>query len=119
MPMATPQFKSEFLRKFVARGSYFDCTDPEALDALFANEPVTAYIGFDCTAPSLHAGHALQIMTLPRLQQPGHRPLVVTGGGATNVGDPAFRNEARRLLAEAQIETHNAAMRRTLENFLK
>ena len=117
--MATPQFKSEFLRKFVGRGSYFDCTDPEALDALFANELVSAYIGFDCTAPSLHVGHALQIMTLRRLQQAGHRPIVVIGGGTTKVGDPSFRNEARPLLSEAQIETNKAAIRRTFENFLK
>jgi tyrosyl-tRNA synthetase len=116
---AAPQFKSEFLRAFAGRGALYDCTDPEALDALFARERVTGYIGFDCTAPSLHVGHALQIMTLRRLQQAGHKPIVVIGGGTTKVGDPSFRNEARPLLSEAQIETNKTAIRRTFENFLK
>jgi tyrosyl-tRNA synthetase len=113
------QFKSPFLRDFAARGCLYDCTDPQALDDLFARERVTAYIGFDCTAPSLHVGHALQIMSLRRLQQAGHKPIVVIGGGTTKVGDPSFRNEARPLLSEAQIETNKAAIRRTFENFLK
>jgi tyrosyl-tRNA synthetase len=113
------QFKSDFLRQFAARGCLYDCTDPQALDALFARERVTGYIGFDCTAPSLHVGHALQIMTLRRLQQAGHKPIVVIGGGTTKVGDPSFRNEARPLLSEAQIDTNKAAIRRTFENFLK
>jgi tyrosyl-tRNA synthetase len=112
------QFKSEFLRAFAARGCLYDCTDPDALDDLFARERVTGYIGFDCTAPSLHVGHALQIMTLRRLQRAGHKPIVVIGGGTTKVGDPSFRNEARPLLSEAQIETNKAAIRRTFENFL-
>jgi tyrosyl-tRNA synthetase len=113
------QFKSPFLRDFAGRGCLYDCTDPQALDDLFARERVTAYIGFDCTAPSLHVGHALQIMSLRRLQQAGHKPIVVIGGGTTKVGDPSFRNEARPLLSEAQIETNKAAIRRTFENFLK
>src|SRR3954467_9682705 len=113
------QFKSDFLREFAARGCLHQCTDQDALDALFARERVTAYIGFDCTAPSLHVGRALQIMTLRRLQQAGHKPIVVIGGGTTKVGDPSFRNEARPLLSEAQIETNKAAIRRTFENFLK
>src|SRR4051812_12357614 len=115
---AASQFKSPFLREFAARGCLYDCTDPQALDDLFARERVTAYIGFDCTAPSLHVGHALQIMTLRRLQQAGHKPIAVIGGGTTKVGDPSFRNEARPLLSEAQIETNKAAIRRTFENFL-
>src|ERR1700756_782733 len=115
---AAPQFQSEFLRAFVARGAYYDCSAPEDLDALFQKERVTGYIGFDATAPSLHVGHALQIMTLRRLQQAGHRPIVVIGGGTTKVGDPSFRNEARPLLSEAQIETNKNAIRRTFENFL-
>ena len=115
---AASQFKSDFLREFAARGCLYDCTDPDTLDGLFAGERVTAYIGFDCTAPSLHVGHALQIMTLRRLQQAGHKPIVVIGGGTTKVGDPSFRNEARPLLSEAQIETNKAAIRRTFENFL-
>lgn len=118
MPSLQPQFKSEFLASFVARGCYFDCTDPEALDALLKKERITAYIGFDCTAPSLHVGHALQIMTLRRLQQAGHRPIVVLGGGTTKVGDPSFRNEARPLLSVEQIEANKQAILRSFKNFL-
>lgn len=113
-----PNFKSDFLRSFSARGAYYDCTAPAALDELMGKERVTAYIGFDCTAPSLHVGHALQIMTLRRLQQAGHKPIVVIGGGTTKVGDPSFRNEARPLLSDAEIETNKAAIRKTFEKFL-
>lgn len=118
MSSAQPKFQSGFLTSFVGRGAYFDCTDPGALDALLHRERVTAYIGFDCTAPSLHVGHALQIMTLRRLQQAGHRPIVVLGGGTTKVGDPSFRNEARPLLSEEQIETNKQAILKTFRNFL-
>jgi tyrosyl-tRNA synthetase len=118
--MTTPHqpFRSEFLARFHARGAYFDCTDPDALDTLLQRERVTAYIGFDCTAPSLHVGHALQIMTLRRLQASGHRPIVVLGGGTTKVGDPSFRNEARPLLSEEQIEINKQAILKTFQNFL-
>lgn len=118
MSGAEPHFKSGFLAAFVARGAYFDCTDPGALDALLHRERVTAYIGFDCTAPSLHVGHALQIMTLRRLQQAGHRPIVVLGGGTTKVGDPSFRNEARPLLSDDQIEANKKSILETFKNFL-
>ena len=118
MTSAPSRFKSPFLANFLARGQYYDCTDAEALDTLFQKERVTCYIGFDCTAPSLHVGHALQIMTLRRLQQAGHRPIVVIGGGTTKVGDPSFRNEARPLLSEAQIEANKQAILKTFKNFL-
>ena len=118
MPVETSNFHSPFLRTFVARETYCDCTDAEALDALLSKERVTAYIGFDCTAPSLHVGHALQIMTLRRLQQAGHKPIIVLGGGTTKVGDPSFRNEARPLLSETQIETNKQSILRTFRNFL-
>jgi tyrosyl-tRNA synthetase len=115
---AAPQFQSEFLRNFAARGAYYQCSADADLDALLRKERVTGYIGFDATAPSLHVGHALQIMTLRRLQQAGHRPIVVIGGGTTKVGDPSFRNEARPLLSEAQIDANKAAIRKTFEKFL-
>ncbi len=118
MTGAPNSFKSDFMRNFVARGAYYDCTAGTALDEMMTRERVTAYIGFDCTAPSLHVGHALQIMTLRRLQQAGHRPIVLIGGGTTKVGDPSFRNEARPLLSDAQIETNKAAIRKTFERFL-
>ena len=118
MPPA-PQFQSEFLSTFQARGAYYDCSAPADLDTLFGKERVTGYIGFDATAPSLHVGHALQIMTLRRLQQAGHRPIVLIGGGTTKVGDPSFRNEARPLLSQEQIDANKASIRRAFEKFLK
>jgi len=115
---AAPQFQSDFLRNFASRGAYYQCSADADLDALLRKERVTGYIGFDATAPSLHVGHALQIMTLRRLQQAGHRPIVVIGGGTTKVGDPSFRNEARPLLSEAQIDANKVAIRKTFEKFL-
>jgi tyrosyl-tRNA synthetase len=114
-----PQFRSEFLRTVVARGQYYACTEPEALDALFAKERVTAYIGFDCTAPSLHVGSLVQIMTLRRLQQAGHRPIVLMGGGTTKVGDPSGRDETRMILSPKQIEANKKSIFRIFERFLK
>jgi len=117
MPNAS-RFKSEFLRSVEARGAYQDCTDPEALDALFQKERVTAYIGFDCTGPSLHIGSLVQIMTLRRLQQAGHRPIVVMGGGTTKVGDPSGKDETRQILSAAQIEANKQSILKSFERFL-
>src|SRR6185312_14246199 len=86
---AVPQFHSEFLKTFMARGAYYDCSAPAELDALFAKERVSAYIGFDCTAKSMHVGNLVQLMTLRRLQQAGHRPILLMGGGTTKAGDPS------------------------------
>src|SRR5580704_8804790 len=119
MPSASARFHSEFLQNFAARGVYYDCTDATALDTLSRNERITGYIGFDCTAPSLHVGHAMQIMTLRRLQQAGHRPIVVVGGGTTKVGDPSFRNEARPLLSEETIEANKQSILKSFKNFLR
>src|SRR5258708_16421588 len=83
MPTA-PSFRSEFLRTFVERGAYYDCSAPQDLDALFAKERVTAYIGFDCTAASMHIGNLVQLMTLRRLQQPGHRPILLLHARPSN-----------------------------------
>ncbi|MDE2495482.1 MAG: tyrosine--tRNA ligase [Alphaproteobacteria bacterium] len=114
-----PNFNSEFLRTIVARGQYYDATDPQALDALFGKERVTAYIGFDCTAPSLHVGSLVQIMTLRRLQQAGHRPIVVMGGGTTKVGDPSGKDETRQILTPEQIEANKKSILRIFERFLE
>ncbi|MBU6298168.1 MAG: tyrosine--tRNA ligase [Alphaproteobacteria bacterium] len=114
-----PNFNSEFLRTVVARGQYYDATDPQALDALFGKERVTAYIGFDCTAPSLHVGSLVQIMTLRRLQQAGHRPIVVMGGGTTKVGDPSGKDETRQILTPEQIEANKKSILRIFERFLE
>jgi tyrosyl-tRNA synthetase len=114
-----PNLRSEFLRTVAARGQYYAATEPEALDALFAKERVTAYIGFDCTGPSLHVGSLVQIMTLRRLQQAGHKPIVLMGGGTTKVGDPSGKDETRQLLSAAQIEANKQSILKSFERFLK
>ena len=101
-------FRSDFLRTFVERGAYYDCSAPEDLDALFAKERVTAYIGFDCTATSMHIGNLVQLMTLRRLQQAGHRPILLMGGGTTKVGDPSGKDETRLILTPEQIEARTS-----------
>ena len=90
--MSTP--KSEFLKVILDRGYLHQCTDWEALDALMAKQSVAAYIGFDATADCLHVGSMVQIMLLRRLQQTGHRPIALMGGGTTKVGDPSGRTRA-------------------------
>ena len=95
--------KSEFLNELKARGYVHQVTDEAALDRLARSETITGYIGFDCTAPSLHVGNLLGIMMLRKLQQAGHRPIVLIGGGTTKVGDPSGKDEARKLLSDAEI----------------
>jgi tyrosyl-tRNA synthetase len=116
---AAPKFASEFLRTFVERGAYYDCSAPEDLDALFQKERVTAYIGFDCTASSMHIGNLVQLMTLRRLQQAGHRPILVMGGGTTKLGDPSGKDEVRKLLTPEQIEANKNAMVAGIRHLLK
>src|SRR3954471_4488107 len=95
--------KSTFVRTVMERGFYHQCTDIDALDARAATGVVTAYIGFDCTAPSLHVGSLMQIMLLRWLQKSGSKPIVLMGGGTTKVGDPSGKDESRQLLSEEQI----------------
>lgn len=113
-------YRSEFLRMMEARGCIHQCTDAEALDALLADarRPVPVYIGFDCTADSLHVGSLLQIMTLRRLQQCGHQPIVLIGGGTTRVGDPSGKDESRQLLDDAAILHNQHGIRRVFQRFL-
>jgi tyrosyl-tRNA synthetase len=118
MPPA-PQFQSEFLRTFVARGAYYDCSAPADLDALFTRERVTAYIGFDCTAKSMHIGNLVQLMTLRRLQQAGHRPILLMGGGTTKLGDPSGKDEVRKILSPEQIEENKKSMLTGISHLLK
>jgi len=110
---------SDFLQEAHARGFVFQCTDEEAMDAAFRAGPVSAYIGFDCTADSLHVGSMLQIMLLRLLQKHGHRPVALMGGGTTRIGDPSFREEARQLLTDDQIAANMAGIRRNVEPFLR
>ena len=118
MPSA-PQFQSEFLRTFAARGAYYDCSGPDELDKLFATERVTTYIGFDCTADSLHVGSLVQLMTLRRLQQAGHKPILLMGGGTTKAGDPSGKDETRQLLTNEQIEANKQSILSGVKHLLK
>jgi tyrosyl-tRNA synthetase len=112
-------YNSSLLKLLDERGYIHQLTDAEALDALAAKEPVSAYIGFDATAPSLHVGSLVQIMILRRLQQTGHRPIVLMGGGTTKIGDPSGKDESRKLLTSEVIDTNIAGIRRVFERFLK
>lgn len=114
-----PEFRSEFMRTLHAREFVHQCTDDSALDGLAADGVVTAYIGFDCTANSLHVGSLVQIMMLRWLQQTGHKPIVLMGGGTTKIGDPSGRDESRRLLSDAQIAENKAGIQRCFARFLK
>src|SRR5262245_40718567 len=113
------QPRSEFLREIVARGFMHQCTDLVELDALAARKPITAYIGFDATADSLHVGSLVQIMLLRLLQRTGHRPIVLMGGGTTKIGDPSGKEESRRLLSEAEIAANTAGIRKIFTRFLR
>jgi tyrosyl-tRNA synthetase len=111
-------YRSSLLRLLDDRGYIHQVTDAAALDALAVKDSVTAYIGFDATAPSLHVGSLVQIMMLRRLQQAGHRPIVLMGGGTTKVGDPSGKDESRQLLSDDQIGANIAGIRRVFERFL-
>ena len=111
-------FQSPLLRLLEERGYIHQATDAEALDALASREIVTGYIGFDATAPSLHVGSLVQIMMLRRMQQAGHKPIVLMGGGTTKVGDPSGKDESRKLLTEDDIQTNIASIRQVFEHYL-
>jgi len=111
-------YTSTLLTLLCERGYIHQATDAAALDALASREIVSGYIGFDATAPSLHVGSLVQIMMLRRLQQAGHRPIVLMGGGTTKVGDPSGKDESRKLLSDADIQANIASIRRVFERFL-
>ena len=113
------ELKSEFLRTLTERGYIHQQTDAEALDRCANSGIVTAYIGFDATADSLHVGSLVQIMMLRRLQQAGHRPIVLMGGGTTKVGDPSGRDESRQLLTDEQIGANIAGIREIFGHYLR
>src|SRR5687767_14403777 len=118
-PRRMTSYRSSLLRLLDERGYIHQVTDAAALDALAEKEVITAYIGFDATAPSLHVGSLVQIMLLRRLQQAGHKPVVLMGGGTTKVGDPSGKDEARQLLTAEQIDANIASIRRVFERLLK
>jgi tyrosyl-tRNA synthetase len=114
--MTTP--RSEFLNAATDRGFIHQCTDTQALDELASKGTIHAYIGFDATADSLHAGSLVPIMLLRLLQRSGHKPIVLMGGGTTKVGDPSGKDEQRQLLDDARIDANIQGIRRIFENFL-
>jgi tyrosyl-tRNA synthetase len=111
--------KSDFLRIAIERGFVQDCTDPEGLDRELGEGSVTAYVGYDCTADSLHVGSLVSIMLLRLYQRCGHRPIVLMGGGTTKIGDPSGKDEQRQLLTEEQIGRNMAGIRSVFEKFLR
>ncbi len=111
-------YASDLLRLLEERGHIYQQTDASGLDALAAEESIPAYIGFDCTGPCLHVGSLVQIMTLRRLQQTGHKPIVIMGGGTTKIGDPSDKTEARPMLDDATIEANKLSILRIFERYL-
>ena len=112
------EYRSDLLRLLAGRGYIHQLTDAAGLDKLAASQVVPGYIGFDATAPSLHVGSLVQIMMLRRLQQTGHKPIVVMGGGTTKVGDPSGKDESRRLLGSDAIQANIASIRTVFERLL-
>jgi len=111
-------YRSSLLKLLDERGYIHQVTDAEALDALAAKAVVTGYIGFDATAPSLHVGNLVSIMLLRRLQQSGHKPIVLMGGGTTKIGDPSGKDESRQLMTAEKIDANIASIRRNFDNLL-
>jgi tyrosyl-tRNA synthetase len=112
------EYKSDLLNLLNERGYIHQLTDGPALDALAQKQVVPGYIGFDATAPSLHVGNLVSIMLLRRLQQAGHKPVVVMGGGTTRIGDPTGKDEVRKMLTDAAIDANIASIRTAFEQFL-
>jgi len=117
-PRAMTTFTSDLLRLLDTRGYIHQITDAEGLDALAGKQVVPGYIGFDPTAPSLHVGSLVQIMMLRRMQQAGHKPIVLMGGGTGKIGDPSFKDEARKLMTGDVIASNVASIKRVFEKFL-
>ena len=112
------KLNSEFLQVLEQRGFLQDCTDTESLDKLLSGETVTAYIGFDCTAPSLHVGSLIQIMVLRWLQKTGHKPIVLMGGGTSKVGDPSGKDESRQAITDKDIKTNMDGIKNVFSKFI-
>jgi tyrosyl-tRNA synthetase len=112
-------FKSDFLHVLQSRGFIHQISDPESLDALAAKRELVAYIGFDCTAPSLHVGSMVQIMCLHWLQQTGNKPIALMGGGTTRVGDPSGKDEARKILSIEEIDRNKDGIKQVFSHFLR
>ncbi len=113
------QYKSDFVRTLIARGYHYQATDLQGIDEASTQKGLTAYIGFDCTAPSLHVGSLVQIMLLRRLQQAGGRPIVLLGGGTTKIGDPSDKDKSRPVLSNEKINANKESLKGVFAKFLK
>src|SRR5919202_649109 len=111
-------YRSSLMRLLDERGYIHQVTDAAALDSLAERQVIPGYIGFDATAPSLHVGSLMVIMLLRRMQQAGHKPIVLMGGGTTKVGDPSGKDESRKLLTNEEIDAYIAGISRVFEPFL-
>src|SRR5882757_2508936 len=111
-------FKSDFMRIVHERGMVHQCSDAARLDALLQSGVRTAYIGFDCTAKSLHVGSLLQIMLLRWWQKCGHKPIILLGGGTTKIGDPSGKDESRPPLTDAQINENMDSLKQVFSKFI-
>ena len=109
---------NKFLKEFKDKGFFYQCTNEEELSALLNKKKIRAYIGFDCTAESLHVGSLLQIMCLRLLQKHGHQPIVLLGGGTTRIGDPSGKDKTRKILSEDEINKNSKNIEKILKNFL-
>ena len=107
-----------FLEEFEARGFFYQCTNKEDLKALTDNGPITAYIGFDCTAKTLHVGSLMQLMIFRLMQRYGHKPIVIVGGGTTKIGDPSFKDAARKMLDDDAINDNMSGIKATIAKFV-
>ena len=112
-------YQSDFLKILSERGFIYQTSDDDALDKLFRDKTVTGYIGYDATADSLHAGHLIQIMMLHWMQQTGHRPIALMGGGTSMIGDPSLRDEARKLLTPEDIDANLVGIRKSFSSYLQ
>ena len=110
---------SDLIRQYTERGYIHQATNIEALDKAASTQVIPAYIGFDCTADSLHVGSLVQIMMLRILQKTGHKPIVLMGGGTTKVGDPSGKDTARPLLQDQDIEANKNGIKKVFEKYLK
>lgn len=109
----------DFITDFIKRGYHYQCTDLERLRDISSKEKIAAYVGFDCTAKSLHVGNLMQIMILRLMQQYGHKPIVIVGGATTKLGDPTGKDEMRKILSDADLESNKAGIKKSLSKFIK
>jgi len=112
------KFKSDFLKFIYDRGYIYQISDEEALDEIFFKGKVTAYIGFDCTAPNLHIGSLMQILLLKHLQDFGHEPIALIGGATSKVGDPSLKDKSRKILSKEEVDTNIKGIKKVFDKFL-